>query len=301
MAERTFLAAADAARTSLAAFYIKSAQAGEPRLPRALSQLGPDALPADPWTGVADWGALRNADGGIVGVYSRSGHPIRDFGRLAGLAQLRSDMPAAQVAVLGVSAWAFRWEPPVLTHQRSAMDLTALDALAGRWPQAGSRPLAASILASEPMRLTDRLILSEDALRRPQAPVVAAPMATRSEHIHVASIDPTAWSVYVPIAPISETNAPGEPSGESSALGQVVMGSPTAQSTVAMGDDGSTNEVIPLSEDPRTRRCQVAFGAQHPEDVCRIAKQESATDAGVAYDACVRDLEIRVAECANQR
>jgi hypothetical protein len=332
-AERDFLAAADAVRTALASYWWKTAAAGAAHLPSTLTELGADAVPPDPWTGVADWGTVRNPAGEIIGIYSRSGHAVRNDQRLASLAERRGDLPANDAAVLGVSAWTFRWEPPVLTAKgRSAAHPSALAALEGHWPSAQG---ALALVASERSVVRDRLVLSEPT-RTPRnmkyllpalfqsgeagaAPVTRRdPLALAMEPATVVSSEGGAtsreapWSVYVPIGQVPAADA-GSPDADGSALTNSTLLAFSGAVSGAQDDSidapppkvsddpvaATVDAEFQYSTDPRTRRCQLSLSASNPRQVCRASVDSD--DNGLAYDDCVRDLEARVAHCAQGR
>ncbi|MDE3012149.1 MAG: hypothetical protein KGI67_14795, partial [Pseudomonadota bacterium] len=221
---RLFLVNADAVRTAIAAYYQRQSLAGAPQLPRSLSDLGADALPVDPWTGRADWAPVHDAQGDVVGVYSRSQHAVEDPQELAGLAVLRPGLDAVERARAGISAWQFVWQPPAPKVAHSAPLPDARQALQGRWPVAGGQRLVLSAdeaglsavrpsvdpmrrpgAARRPDRHHGQRMARLAAKRHPAAPLVTVAAANTPPKRPVTTVDPTvlpAWSVYVPMAAV---------------------------------------------------------------------------------------------------
>jgi len=104
---------------------------GQPALPQALDELLTDGrrpvprhhlrqIYSDPFTSQADWVLLRNADGGITGLHSRSG---RQLLRSADL-PVGVDPPAPAASAAGTTAQPARamdWRFAIQVHQRSPM------------------------------------------------------------------------------------------------------------------------------------------------------------------------------------
>ena len=328
--ERIFLATAYSLRTSLAGFYEQTARQGEGHCPTSLAQLGPDAVPLDPWTGRRDWVALRNERGEIVGVYSRSAHRIRNLARLARYASPRPGLTPSQAAVLGISAWGFYWNPSAESVPRNRTPLSAVAALYGQWPGEHDADTGLPMPPRIPRRLhtVSCMGVASAQAGRPPAPNACA-AAAPPPSLDPPAIDPMesvrqlaamvaarlARFVTVPIAAIPDDGSgSGEaPSGGSGAGGRsswVAMASSSSGSVattnvaiteeaLAAADAPPPEEERVLSEDPATRRCQVAMAWQNPAEVCRLVKGQD--DNGLAYDFCLRDLEHRVADCATSQ
>jgi len=114
------------------------------------------------------------------------------------------------------------------------------------------------------------------------------------------SLQPTpalaaAWSVYVPMASagaadpaltpapatlLADATLPDGASGADRDAGQPAQAEP---------------EAFQYSDDPHLRKCQVASFQDHIEVACAQAKAED--DGGAVYDACVRDIDLRVRQC----
>ncbi len=297
----TFLSAGDAVRTALGVYWWDSARSGVAHLPTQLAQLGDPALFIDPWTGQADWETVRRADGGIVAVYSRSHHPVSDPEALAQVAELRPGLTEEQRRQLGVSAWMFRWQPPAAKSVKKSMAmLHAIDALQGRWP--GQLP-------------GDRVA---DLFDRPSRASVASPAygargggglaAGRAAPLPVLPPSPSAALAPAIVATVPVEDAEAATQGarariDSASVALAAGGGADAPIT-APANEGAQPALAPyvFSDNPRVRRCEMGLGiAQASQGACREAYQSRDEDAGIAWDNCMRDLELSVALCAAQR
>lgn len=295
--ERLFLAAGDELRTHIAQFWWEQSQAGHPRLPVTLSELASLGIPSDPWTGSRAWGVVRDASGGITAVYSLSGHRVAHPQALAVLAEPRRGLDGSAREALGASAWQFGWEPPAAHSARDrALMPRAVDALRGDWPQlpgASSSRLVldrspvASVMAPKPAR---RMHASAQAA----APGAAVPVPPPRQR----PATPADFSVFVPILPVAEGAGASAPVQLAAAEG--ASGAADAEAAAPANTEPAQPAPFEFSTDLRVRRCQTGLGVATAADgVCRDARQQD--DAGLAWDACMRDLEIRVAQCASQR
>lgn len=308
---RLFLVNADAVRTAIAAYYQRQSLAGAPQLPRSLSDLGADALPVDPWTGRADWAPVRDAQGAVIGVYSRSQHAVEDPEELAELAVLRPGLDAVERARAGISAWQFVWQPPAPQSAHSAPLPDARQALQGRWPSAGGQRLVlstedAGLPAVRPnagatprrgavRRLARRhgqMLVHRAARQHPAAPLLTLAAASTPVQRAVAPVDPTllpAWSVYVPMTTADATvGAPPE----------ALVGTPPAPPPVdpAVLAKAEEEPEMPLSEDPRERRCQISLG-RDPKLKC--APVRNTIDGEAGFDACVAKWNDDLQACVD--
>ncbi len=299
--EAEFLSAGDALRTAIGVYWWDSARAGAASLPTRLEQLGSPVLFIDPWTGKADWETVRRADGGIVAVYSRSRHVVDSPDGLEQVAELRPGLTEEQRRQLGVSAWMFRWQPPAAKSVKKSMAmLHAIDALQGRWPGqlAGDRvadlfdrPSRASAAAPAYAARGGRVLAAVGA-----APVPVPPPAP------LAPPDPAVVAALP--AEDAEAATQGAQARADSASVALAAGGGAGAPITAPANEEAEPAPAPyvFSDNPRERRCEMGLGiAQAAQGACREAYGSRSEDAGIAWDDCMRDLELRVALCASQR
>ncbi len=174
-------------------------------------------------------------------------------------------------------------------------------------PMAGESA-AMHTVAPAPAPLAGRLVLSADAPLRRTAPHTdrartRLPMRPQSDQVALPATPPTpprsllaaaAWSVFVPMASAGETDA--SPVAAESVAQRADAGLPgSAPANESEDDRTAPVEVFQYSDDPRMRKCQVGSFQDHVDLACAQARSD--TDGGVAYDACVREIEIKVRQC----
>jgi len=281
LSERALLAAADGVRAALAIYHADSARNGAPRWPASLADLPADAVPVDPWTGRKDWGTVRDAQGGITGIYSRSGRSIPDSAWLRAYAVRRAPKAPGQDGDGDISNWVFSADaaaPVSGSAGRATGLLSAMAALEGRWPGQSATDVLRdrAVLTALPLAVAPR-----PSLERAPLPV---PAADRSTATPVAVKAPVRQSTPAPLALLQV--APAVPDSELSET-------PQEPQPPAPGEEA-------FSEDPLESACQMEI-AIDADIACRTEKGFAPVDHGQMYDRCVRDYELRMSRCIAEK
>jgi hypothetical protein len=261
---------------------------------------------------------VRNSAGEIIGIYSRSGHAVRDVGRLAGLAQLRNDLSLEQVAVLGVSAWIFKWEPPAGSQRLAQRPLQAVDALNGAWPPDVMRRQSVAnggdiaprepgrdyvrivnrtahpIIAAEEMVFRDRLVVEAESPEQRGS-------VRRAANPNDAGLSGPHWNVYVPMSPARDAGDPGDSVAGFAATAEDSFVNPQQQYPaservfqLAGARAQQEQELPPFRQDPERRRLNACQSQANSEaTICdRWTGEDSDTE-----QRCRASVEVRREAC----
>jgi hypothetical protein len=138
------------------------------------------------------------------------------------------------------------------------------------------------------------------------------------------------WSIYVPMVAIAEDSSTtvGAPalafdapaamlavggadgggartsgSAEQDGMVTVALAQASGTNAAAEGEPPVDDEPIPdevaESDDPHVAACQIANRALNPSTTCRLEKARA--DGGLAFEACMRDIAMRVRSCIGAR